>query len=120
MATPEKKIKLEVEESEIPSVSGVPVTETPPTTQTQTMVQTPTEIPTNRVTEMSRRQAEPLKRWDWLSPEVHQHIFNMAGYATANERLDKGWRKVHAEMEELPRCRVYGTVINFACFECLP
>ena len=48
--------------------------------------------------------------WDWLPSEIQLDIEKKALYALIEERLDKGFRDIHKEMEELPRCRLHGTV----------
>ena len=48
--------------------------------------------------------------WDWLPPELQMDIEKKALYALIQERLDKGFRDIHNELAELPRCRLHGTV----------
>ena len=48
--------------------------------------------------------------WDWLPPELQEDVEKKALYALIQERLDKGFRQIHDEMAELPRCRLHGTV----------
>ena len=52
----------------------------------------------------------PLSYWNWLPPELKEDIEKKALYALIQERLDKGFRAIHGEMAELPRCRLHGTV----------
>ena len=52
----------------------------------------------------------PPSYWDWLPPEIQQDVEKKALYALIQERLDKGFRQIHDEMAELPRCRLHGTV----------
>ena len=56
----------------------------------------------------------PSSYWDWLPPELKQDVEKKALYALIQERLDKGFRQIHDEMAELPRCRLHGTVSR--CF----
>ena len=56
----------------------------------------------------------PPSYWNWLSPELQEDIEKKALYALIQERLDKGFRQIHDEMAELPRCRLHGTVSR--CF----
>ena len=56
----------------------------------------------------------PSSYWDWLPPELKQDVEKKALYALIQERLDKGFRAIHEEMAELPRCRLHGTVSR--CF----
>ena len=62
--------------------------------------------------EKKRKVAEqaPPSYWDWLPPELQQDVEKKALYALIQERLDKGFRQIHGEMVELPRCRLHGTV----------
>ena len=55
-------------------------------------------------------QEAPPNYWDWLPPELQMDIEKKALYALIQERLDKGFRDIHNEMAELPRCRLHGTV----------
>ena len=55
------------------------------------------------------KQALP-SYWDWLPPELKEDVEKKALYALIQERLDKGFRKIHNEMAELPRCRLHGAV----------
>ena len=52
----------------------------------------------------------PPSYWDWLPPEVKEDIEKKALYALIQ---DKGYRQIHDEMAELPRCRLHGTVSLF-------
>ena len=52
----------------------------------------------------------PPSYWDWLPPELQEDVEKKALYALIQERLDKGFRQIHGEMAELPRCRLHGTV----------
>ena len=52
----------------------------------------------------------PPSYWNWLPPELKEDIEKKALYALIQERLDKGFRAIHNEMAELPRCRLHGTV----------
>ena len=52
----------------------------------------------------------PPSYWDWLPPELQMDVEKKALYALIQERLDKGFRQIHSEMAELPRCRLHGTV----------
>ena len=52
----------------------------------------------------------PPSYWNWLPPELKEDIEKKALYALIQERLDKGFRAIHEEMAELPRCRLHGTV----------
>ena len=70
----------------------------------------------------TRRQSRKEKKshgasapnyWDWLPPELQMDIEKKALYALIQERLDKGFRQIHDEMAELPRCRLYGTVSRY-------
>ena len=56
----------------------------------------------------------PPSYWNWLPPELQEDIEKKALYALIQERLDKGFRQIHDEMAELPRCRLHGTVSR--CF----
>ena len=56
----------------------------------------------------------PPSYWNWLPPELKEDIEKKALYALIQERLDKGFRQIHDEMAELPRCRLHGTVSR--CF----
>ena len=56
----------------------------------------------------------PSSYWDWLPPELQVDVEKKALYALIQERLDKGYREIHNEMAELPRCRLHGTVSR--CF----
>ena len=56
----------------------------------------------------------PPSYWDWLPPELKEEVEKKALYALIQERLDKGFREIHNEMAELPRCRLHGTVSR--CF----
>ena len=56
----------------------------------------------------------PSSYWDWLPPELQVDVEKKALYALIQERLDKGFRQIHDEMAELPRCRLHGTVSR--CF----
>ena len=62
--------------------------------------------------EKKRKVAEqaPPSYLDWLPPELKQDVEKKALYALIQERLDKGFRQIHGEMAELPRCRLHGTV----------
>ena len=62
--------------------------------------------------EKKRKVADqaPSSYWDWLPPELKQEVEKKALYALIQERLDKGFRAIHDEMAELPRCRLHGTV----------
>ena len=53
--------------------------------------------------------------WDLLPPELKEEVEKKALYALIQERLDKGFRQIHNEMAELPRCRLHGTVSR--CFK---
>ena len=57
----------------------------------------------------------PPSYWDWLPPELKEDVQKKALYALIQERLDKGFRQIHDEMAELPRCRLHGTVSR--CFK---
>ena len=57
----------------------------------------------------------PPSYWDWLPPELKEEVEKKALYALIQERLDKGFREIHGEMAELPRCRLHGTVSR--CFK---
>ena len=48
--------------------------------------------------------------WDWLPPELQMDVEKKALYALIQDRLNKGFREIHNEMAELPRCRLHGTV----------
>ena len=52
----------------------------------------------------------PSSYWDWLPPEIQQEVEKKALFGLIQERLDKGFRQIHDEMAELPRCRLHGTV----------
>ena len=52
----------------------------------------------------------PPSYWDWLPPELKVEVEKKALYGLIQERLDKGFREIHNEMAELPRCRLHGTV----------
>ena len=52
----------------------------------------------------------PPSYWDWLPPELKEDVEKKALYSLIQERLDKGFRAIHNEMAELPRCRLHGTV----------
>ena len=67
--------------------------------------------------EKKRKVAEqaPPNYWDWLPPELKEDVEKKALYALIQERLDKGFREIHNEMAELPRCRLHGTVSR--CFK---
>ena len=60
---------------------------------------------------------EDRSYWDWLPLELQTEILNKAAFATAHERIQKGWGAIHNEMEGLPKCRLFGTVITLNCFE---
>ena len=60
---------------------------------------------------------EDRSYWDWLPLELQTEILNKAAFATAHERIQKGWGAIHNEMEGLPKCRLFGTVIILNCFE---
>ena len=55
-------------------------------------------------------QEAPPIYWVWLPPELQMDIEKKALYALIQERLDKGFKEIHNEMAELPRCRLHGTV----------
>ena len=55
-------------------------------------------------------QEAPPNYWDWLPPELQMDIEKKALYALIQERLDKGFRDIHNEMAELPRCCLHGIV----------
>ena len=57
----------------------------------------------------------PPSYWDWLPLELKEEVEKKALYALIQERLDKGFREIHDEMAELPRCRLHGTVSR--CFK---
>ena len=57
----------------------------------------------------------PPSYWDWLPLELQMDVEKKALYALIQERLDKGFREIHNEMAELPRCRLHGTVSR--CFK---
>ena len=57
----------------------------------------------------------PPSYWDWLPLELKEDVEKKALYALIQERLDKGFREIHNEMAELPRCRLHGTVSR--CFK---
>ena len=57
----------------------------------------------------------PPSYWNWLPPELKEDIEKKTLYALIQERLDKGFRAIHNEMAELPRCRLHGTVSR--CFK---
>ena len=57
----------------------------------------------------------PPSYWDLLPPELKEEVEKKALYALIQERLDKGFRQIHNEMAELPRCRLHGTVSR--CFK---
>ena len=57
----------------------------------------------------------PPSYWDWLPPELQEEVEKKALYGLIQERLDKGFREIHGEMAELPRCRLHGTVSR--CFK---
>ena len=59
----------------------------------------------------------PPSYWDWLPAELKEEVEKKALYALIQERLDKGFRAIHNEMAELPRCRLHGTVSR--CFKVL-
>ena len=67
--------------------------------------------------EKKRKVAEqaPPCYWDWLPAELKEEVQKKALYALIEERLDKGFRAIHGEMAELPRCRLHGTVSR--CFK---
>ena len=67
--------------------------------------------------EKKRKVADqaPPSYWDWLPPELKEDVEKKALYALIQERLDKGFRAIHGEMAELPRCRLHGTVSR--CFK---
>ena len=67
--------------------------------------------------EKKRKVAEPAPSsyWDWLPPELKEEVEKKALYGLIQERLDKGFRAIHDEMAELPRCRLHGTVSR--CFK---
>ena len=52
----------------------------------------------------------PPSYLDWLPPEIQLDIEKKALYALIEERLNKGFRQIHEEMAELPRCHLHGTV----------
>ena len=58
-------------------------------------------------------QEAPPSYWDWLPLELKEDIEKKSLYALIKERLDKGFREIHNEMAELPRCRLHGTVGRF-------
>ena len=66
--------------------------------------------------EKKRKVADqaPSSYWDWLPPELKEEVEKKALYGLIQERLDKGFREIHNEMAELPRCRLHGTVSR--CF----
>ena len=57
----------------------------------------------------------PPSYWDWLPPELKEDVEKKALYGLIQERLDKGFKAIHEEMAELPRCRLHGTVSR--CFK---
>ena len=61
------------------------------------------------------REQAPSSYWDWLPPELKEEVEKKALYGLIQERLDKGFRAIHEEMAELPRCRLHGTVSR--CFK---
>ena len=61
-------------------------------------------------------QEAPPSYWDWLPLELKEDIEKKSLYALIQERLDKGFREIHNEMAELPRCRLHGTVSRFLKF----
>ena len=61
-------------------------------------------------------QEAPPSYWDWLPLELKEDIEKKSLYALIKERLDKGFREIHNEMAELPRCRLHGTVSRFFQF----
>ena len=67
--------------------------------------------------EKKRKVAEqaPPSYWNWLPPELKEDIEKKALYGLIQERLDKGFREIHNEMAELPRCRLQCTVSR--CFK---
>ena len=67
--------------------------------------------------EKKRKVSEqaPPSYWDWLPPELKEDVEKKALYGLIQERLDKGFRQIHNEMAELPRCRLHGTVSR--CFK---
>ena len=106
MAAPQGKVK------KLATLSAT-ATSTTATTTTTTSTSSATPPATTTV-------SESLSYWDWLPPELQLHIRDLAVYATAQERLDKGWKEVHQELDELPKCRLYGTVMNLICLEGWP
>ena len=57
----------------------------------------------------------PPSYWDWLPTELKEDVEKKALYGLVQERLDKGFRAIHEEMAELPRCCLHGTVSR--CFK---
>ena len=53
-------------------------------------------------------------QWDFLPPEMQELILKekekMEIEDTIQKRLDMGWDKIHSQMDQLPLCRVHGTV----------
>ena len=60
---------------------------------------------------------EDRSYWDWLPLELQTEILNKAAFATAHERIQNSWGAIHNEMEGLPKCQLFWTVLTLNCFK---